>query len=271
MSYQFTQKWYRNKLSGLGSAAYIGPDQPWTAATASKWITERTRQCDAGHRIIIKTTPPTYYGAGPDGYSKKLPVAGCYATGRIKETAKAGSQRVQEWCCPPYEALTVPITRQVTQAEAEQYATNCAGRTLVLPSGASYALDLGWWLHKTAGIPSAVCQDSGITDGDYRLLCCDPISRVRLARDKDGKVFAPVAAVGTAVRTADQIAQVTAAEAVQAAEDEAVLVAAQEPQPGFFQRYGLVLALGAGAIGIGVLAGSIGLIKRKRLNEKSEG
>jgi hypothetical protein len=116
-----------------------------------------------------------------------------------------------------------------------------------------------------------VCQDSGITDGDYRLLCCDPNYRSRLETVvKDGKTYivGNPTAVGPAVRTADQIAQVTAAEAVQAAEDEAVLVTAQEPEYGFFQRYGLVLALGAGAIGIGVVAG---LIKRKRLNTKSEG
>jgi hypothetical protein len=166
----------------------------------------------------------------------------------------------------------VPITRQVTQAEAEQYAANCVGRSLGLPSGQTVQLDLGKWYHKSQSTPSAVCQDSGITDGDYRLLCCDPNYKSRLATVvKDGKVYVAGSfadmAVGSVARTADQIAQVTAAEAVQAAEDEAVLVASQEPQYGLFQRYGLVLALGAGAIGVGVVAG---LIKRKRLNKKGE-
>jgi len=272
MSYQFTQKWYRNKLSGLGSTAYIGPDQPWTAANASKWLTERTRDCAAGRWIAMGVNaPPRVYGPGSGGNGHPIPAAECYATGRIKEAAKAGSQRVQEWCCPPFKEPAVPITRQVTQAEAEQYATNCAGRTITLPTIGTVQLDLGKWYHKSQSTPSAVCLDSGITEGDYRLLCCDPLYQSRLAKDKDGKVTFNFAAAGPVVRTADQIAQVTAAEAVQAAEDEAVLVTAQEPEYGFFQRYGLVLALGAGAIGIGVLAGSIGLIKRKRLNTKSEG
>lgn len=261
MSYAFTQKWYRTKLAGLGSTDYIGPDQPWTAANASQWITQRTRQCETGKEIVIGgPVPPNYVGG------KKIQTENCYATGRVKESAKAGFQRVQEWCCP--STAPVQATRQVTQEQAEQQPTLCDDKHLTLPSGQVVLTHLGWWLHKDSNIPTALCRDSGVRDGDYKLLCCrDPDTSIFVV--KDGKTYvkspAPTTASGL---SAEQIAQRTAEVAAAAAESEAVMVAAQEPQAGFFQRYGLVLALGAGAIGIGVVAG---LIKRKRLNKKSEG
>jgi hypothetical protein len=263
MSYNFTSKWYRDRLMGMGSTAYIGPDQPWTAANASQWITQRTRQCEAGKEIVIGgLTPPKYVGGD------KVLTESCYATGRVKESAKAGYQRVQEWCCP-VSRIAVPVTKQLTQAQADQYATTCTGRSLSLPSGQTVALDLGYWLYKSANVPSAMCQDSGIMDGDYRLLCCNPNKSTLATVVKDGKVYVAggISVSESAARTADQIANATAAEAVQAAEDEVVLVASQEPQYGFFQRYGLVLALGAGAIGIGVFAG---LLKRRHSTKSEE-
>jgi hypothetical protein len=265
-----SQVWRRDKLAGLGTLAFIGPDQPWTAATASKWITERTRQCDAGHRIIIKTTPPTYYGAGPDGYSKKLPVAGCYATGRVKETAKAGSQRVQEWCCPPLEEPTYPVTKLVTQEQAAQYATLCEGQTISLPSGGSILTILGWWLHKSHGIPSAMCRASGVVDGDYKLLCCRDKAESNAEAffvDKNGKVWAKKPVAGAvAAPTASQIEAQTSQQAAQAARTEAVLVASQEPEYGLWERYKWLVIIGGGAIGLGLLAGIVG----KKLNRRGE-
>ena len=262
MSYEFSQKWYRDKLSGLGTDGILGPDQPWTAANASQWITQRTRECPTGKEILIGgLNPPNYTTDG-----KKVTTAECVATGRVKESAKAGYQRVQEWCCPVIR-LTVPATKPITQEQAEQYATTCAGRAITLPSGNTFPVDLGRWIHKTANIPSALCLDSGVVDGDYKLLCCRT-DKTLATVVKDGKTYVAGSFAdmsrGSVTPTAEQIAQGTAAVAAIAAEREAVLVAAQEPQYGFFQRYGLVLALGAGAVGIGVVAG---LIKRRRLNK----
>lgn len=265
MSYEFSQKFYRDKLSGLGTDGILGPDQPWTAANASQWITQRTRECPTGREILIGgLNPPSYTVDG-----KKVTTAECVTTGRVKESSRAGYQRVQEWCCPVVRP-NVPIVKAVTQEQAEQYATTCAGRIISLPSGQTHLVDLGRWIHKTANIPSALCVDSGIMDGDYKLLCCrtDVIIPTVV---KDGKTYyaggLPGSSSGAVAPTAEQIAQGTAAVAAIAAEQEAVLVASQEPQYSFFQRYGLVLALGAGAVGIGVVAG---LIKRRRLNKTNK-
>ena len=255
MSYIFSQKWYRDKLAGLGSVDYFGPDQPWTAANAGQWITERTQNCATGREVLIGgRNPPSYTTDG-----KQVLTADCVSTGRIKEATTAGTNRAQEWCCPVNRPIpNVPVTKPITQAQAVQYATACAGRTVPLAGGQTAIADLGWWLHRTGNLPTALCIDSGVAEGDYRLLCCRPSS---------GK-FTPISeTIKTAAPSASQIQQLTEAAATQAAEDAAVMIAAQEPQYNFFQRYGLVLALGAGAIGIGVVAG---LLKRRRLNKQSE-
>jgi hypothetical protein len=262
MSYEFSQKWYRDKLKGLGSVDYFGPDQPWTAENAGQWITQRTQACATGREVLIGgRNPPSYTTDG-----KKVQTADCVATGRIKEAARPGTNRVQEWCCPVNRP--VETTRKLTQMQAEQYATTCAGRTIKLQGGQTALADLGYWLHKSGNVPSALCLDSGVMEGDYKLLCCKPDMSTTTVT-KDGKTYIALVSGGTRVvdPSIEQIAQATAAAEAQAAEREAVLIEAQEPQYSFFQRYGLVLALGAGAIGIGVVAG---LLKRRNSTKSEE-
>ena len=267
-----SQVWRRDKLAGLGTLAFIGPDQPWSAATASKWITERTRQCEAGRWVAMGVnSPPRTYGVGSGGNGHPLPAAECFATGRVKEAAKAGSQRVQEWCCPPFKEPSAPVTKLVTQEQAAQYATLCEGQTIALPSGKSVLTILGHWLHKSTPVPSGACRESGVVDGDYKLLCCRDLSESNAEAffvDKDGKVWAKKPVAGrVAAPTASQIEAQTSQQAAQAARTEAVLVASQEPEYGLWERYKWLVILGGGAIGLGLLAGIVG----KKLNRREVG
>lgn len=251
---KISQVWRRDKLAGLGTTEFLGPDQPWSARTASTWITQRTRQCQSGREILIGgLNPPRYTTDG-----KTVQAAQCYPTGRVKEASKAGYQRVQEWCCQ-VDRPTVPVTRAVTQEQAEQYVTLCEGKPITLPSGASVLTTLGWWLHKSASTPTGTCRESGIRDGDYRLLCCrEPDTSMFVT--KDGKTFvkAPTVVTAAGAPTASQIEAQTRQQAEQMARTEAALVAAQEPDPGIWERYKWVIILGGGAIGFGLIAGLIG-------------
>lgn len=262
MSYEFSQKWYRTTLTditgtaGLGVDEFLGPDQPWTAGTASKWITERTRQCPADREIHTAGMSPRKYTS--DG--KPINVEECFATGRVKESSKPGYQRVQEWCCP--KPPVIKVTQTLTAAQGEQYATACDGKTLTLPSGESFPTHLSHWLHKSRYAPTAMCVQSGIAEGDYNLLCC---------RDMP---TGPLKIIGTTMAssarpqmTVEQIEQVTQEQAARAAQVEAVLVQSAEPEYGFFERYKWVIIFAAGAIGVGVISG---MIKKMRMKKEQE-
>ena len=257
---QISQVWRRDKLAGLGTAEFLGPDQPWTAQTASTWITQRTRQCEGGKEILIGgLTPPKYTTDG-----KTVKTAQCYATGRVKESAKAGYQRVQEWCCP-VDRPTAPVTKPVTQAQAEQYATLCDDKPLTA-SGQPTPTTLGWWLLRGQSMPTGMCRESGVTDGDYRLLCCRQAESLVVM--KDGKAYAPKLTISSKPQTTTaQIEDLTQRQAEQAARTEAALIAAQEPSYSIWERYKWVIILGGGAMAFGLLAGGI----KKRLSKKAGG
>lgn len=264
MSYEFSQKWYRTTLTditgtaGLGVDEFLGPDQPWTAGTASKWITERTRQCPSDREIHIGGMSPRKYTK--DG--KPIDTAECFATGRVKESARPGYQRVQEWCCPrPPE---VQVTKTLTAAQGEQYATACDGKPLVLSNGESFPTHLSHWLHKSRYAPTAVCVQSGISEGDYNLVCCRdmpmPTGPVKITGTTGMVAARPV-------MSAAQIQQQTEEQAARAAQVEAVLVQSAEPEYGFFERYKWVIILAGGAIGVGVISGMIKKMKMKKEQE----
>jgi hypothetical protein len=241
-----SQTWRRDKLSGLGTAAFLGPDQPWSAQTASTWITQRTRQCESGREILIGGLNPPK--ATTDG--KVVRTDRCYATGRVKESSKPGYQRVQEWCCQVDRPAVV--TKPVTQEQAEQYATLCDGKPLSLPGGGSVLTTLGWWLHNSAHVPSGMCRESGVRDGEYRLLCCrDPDEARPVA------MVAGTTAARTVAPTTAQIEAQTRQQEEQVARTETVLVASQEPSYGIWDRYKWVIILGGGALVFGLLAGGI--------------
>jgi len=257
MSYEFSQKWYRTKYSDImavGSDDFIGPDQPWSAGTASKWITERTKQCPSGNEIYIGASKPPKYAKG----GVPIKTEECFATGRIKESSKPGYMRVQEWCCPKPEVIK-EITKTLTAAQGEQYTGVCDDKLLTLPSGQTHLTHLSHWLHKSRYAPTALCMQSGVTEGDYNLLCCREQEKGPI------KIVGSTASISARpMATAAQIQQQTEEQAAHAAQVEAVLVQSQEPEYGFFERYKWVILFTAGAIGVGVISGVIKKIKTKK-------
>lgn len=266
MSYIFSQKWHRTtleSLSGLGqTATYFGPDQPWSAATAGKWISEKTQECSADKKLVIGyNTPPKQM---IDGHY--IPDTACVPTGRVKEATKPGTMRVMEWCCPNRNLIPAKdLSRPMTEAELQQNATTCDSKPLTLPDGQVFSTAPDYWAHKTAHVPTAWCVQSGVTDGDYNLLCC----REGRIKTKDTKYVAggtTTVSASAPAPTAAQIQQIAEQEAEYGEQVAQTLESSQE-QYGFFQRYGLIFALGAGAIGIGVIAA---LVKRSRSKKQEE-
>jgi hypothetical protein len=91
MSYQRT---------GMG---IFGPMQPWSAATAGKWIAETTRPCPAGThetKTTVAQQAPSRSLIGHPGSTTGINRQDCFPTGRVKEASKVGRTRYQEWCCP---------------------------------------------------------------------------------------------------------------------------------------------------------------------------
>jgi hypothetical protein len=90
---------------GLG--AIYGPVQPWTAETAGKWISERTRACPtATHtfRIAVARSKPARGLVGNPIGSASIQREDCFETGRVREASRAGRARYGEWCCPKVKA-----------------------------------------------------------------------------------------------------------------------------------------------------------------------
>jgi hypothetical protein len=91
---------YHRAGSGLG---FFGPSQPWSAATAGKWISETTRPCPAGThetKVTVAQQEPTRGLIGHPTSTGTINRKDCFPTGRVKEAAKVGRTRYQEWCGP---------------------------------------------------------------------------------------------------------------------------------------------------------------------------
>jgi hypothetical protein len=116
------------------------------------------------------------------------------------------------------------------------------------------------WRDKDAYIPNT-CHTTSVYDGDYRLICCK--------RKEPGKVrfVMPENGIQFAAPSAEMIEQQAQEREARIAETERMLAETAEPQYGFFQRYGVFLLLGVGALGIGITAG---LVKRAKAKKDEE-
>jgi hypothetical protein len=91
---------YHRPGGGLG---LVGPMQPWTAATAGKWISERTRQCAPGTgetKVTVAGGKPTRSLIGHPTSTSGIKREDCFQTGRVREASRVGRARFIEWCCP---------------------------------------------------------------------------------------------------------------------------------------------------------------------------
>jgi hypothetical protein len=99
--------------TSMGTTDFVGPNQPWTEASAGKMIGRETRTCPAGHeRKLVRAQtiqavrfPPTRYLTGyqiEGGRQKRYQYGRkeCFLTGRAKESDRPGGVRKLEWCCP---------------------------------------------------------------------------------------------------------------------------------------------------------------------------
>lgn len=261
MSYVFISPYYNvtrcptnGEDQGMG-AEFIGPDQPWTSENAGKFITPETRSCPrTSKRSHLPPTigPPKYAHGG-----EMVPDTECYLTGRIREATAAGLSRREEWCCP---RRTYAPKRVLTAEEADRYLSLgvCNPITMV-STGEEYPSDPEW-RDKNAYVPST-CHTTSVYDGEYRLICCK--------RREAGKVryVMPEGGITFAAPTAAMIEEQAQEREQRIAETERMLIETAEPEYGFFQRYGVFLLLGAGALGIGVTAG---LVKRARSKKDEE-
>jgi len=255
MSYVFISPNYRvtqcpTTDRGMG---FVGPDQPWSAENAFKFITEETTPCPPSKERKMGT------GSNPPKRifnHRMTPDLECVRTGRIREARKAGFARGVEYCCPK---RVKPPKRVVTRQNEEDHLARCTPvqdeRT-----GKTYDRELRWF-HLEHYMPSTCEPLLGVVDNDYQLACCRKRDRVSAIEIGD-----------MTLRTdAPTVAQIEAHEEAlrqRSAEIEQVLYESAEPEYGFFERYGTALWIVGGAVGLGVGAALVRRTLKKRGEEK---
>jgi len=258
MSYYFMSPHYRvlqcpTKPEALGTVeAQIGPDVPWRQENAQKAIVPATRTCSpVGHKkfnSFSTAEPPRDVAVRAD-----IDASSCFFTGEIKEAKKPGWGRTATWCC---KTRAVPSRRVISEVEARQYMDQCHDITWQ-PTGEIFPT-YPQWMGKNDYV-SGSCHETEVIDGDYKLVCCRvPPKASELTVDWSNVI---VAAEATPEQRAEQLAQ----REQRVAETEAMLTAAAEPEYNVFQRYGVFMLMGLGAVGVAVTAG---LIKRKKKQER---
>jgi hypothetical protein len=262
---------------------FVGPDQPWSEETAGKEIVPASKECYQGwqHRWNFAGNTPAVQGVVPQkaldpgkppmvaGYGKtaaraKNPAPGvngvtakirdykfrdCFPTGRIDEAWKPGKGRHEWWCCPPVPEIKPK--RAVTAAELDVYGEDVCQS--FYHEGEVY-LGEPRWLDNNFLIPTGWdLRETDIIDKGYRLFCY---------AEKPEDYYKNLAVAGSmqAVTVAvDQAQQLIEKQEREAREEAVVQAAEAEFDYNFFERYGLYMAIGAGVIGLGLVAG---LIKR---------
>ena len=272
MSYVFTSpKYYvRQCPTDSDSLGLVGPDQPWSAQTAGKEIAPATKECHKGWQKTwnIETEDRPYHdvmyakkkGCTQVGWGtpcitgdrvRDYPVEECFKTGRIDESRTVGGPRRVWWCCPP-----VPVRkpdRAFTEAESEEY-----GEDVCPPFYHEGQVYLGEpkWIDNNFTTPTGwTFQDTDIIDGGYRLYCT-PVLPENFWKDyMESHPFSRETQVIQAkLSEAEKLLQ----HEQLVAEQEAIVQEAEaEFEYSFFERYGLYMAVGAGVIGLGLLAGYI--------------
>jgi hypothetical protein len=240
----------------------IGPDQPWSEKTAGKEIVPATKECYEGWQQkwnYIYGKPS--YKSGRGGYVTKptytlrvrnYKFEDCFPTGRIDEADKPGGKRHEWWCCPPTPKMKPE--RAFTQSEEDLY-----GKDICQPFYHSGEVYLGEprWLDDNFMIPTGWDhRETDIIDKGYRLFCYAEKPEGYWKNLLASTDFSTTQYVTQAIDEAQRFLE----HEQRVAEEEAIVQAVEsEFEYSFFERYGLYMAIGAGVIGLGLLAG---LIKR---------
>jgi len=235
MSYLFQSRQLHPRNCSLGMGI-VGPDQPWTSATANKVIAEREQQCPSGdklRRLSEFATPKTEVGG------EVVEDQSCFKTGKVWEAKKAGNPRGVEWCCPVNEALP---PRALTQSDHELWKDRCG--PMRSPSGTIYETIPQWRdANKYVG---STCERTHIYDEGYELVCCPP--------PHQGAYTLPEQTFVVGTPTAEQEAAWEAERQEAQLDRERQVQEAALPAPTFVERYGFAMLMVAGTVGIGVTA-----------------
>jgi hypothetical protein len=148
--------------------------------------------------------------------------------------------------------------RSVTAAEADKYLNQGVCKDILMVATGERLPSYPEWRDKTDYVPST-CHSTDIEDGGYKLVCCKASDREAAMR-----ILGPAQTFVTPTLTPEQLAEQAAEQERIIQEQEAQLIAAAEPQYGFFQRYWLFLLLGLGTVGAGVTAGLISRAKKEK-------
>lgn len=253
---------------------FIGPDQPWTQATAGKEIAPTTKPCSEDWikvRLRGEETLPPYVKRVKDENKNNLRCqdrmmpewcyetvyfdqGNCFDTGRVIEATRPGRSRVKITCCAPLKLLP---ERYLTEPEHQEHGAHCQP---FYHEGEEYPA-LPVWVDIRFPTPTGwAFRETSVISGGYKLVC-------KAIRGKVQHEFDPTMIMGQAQSTIAQAEEMLAERETRMAEREATIRAAEEEfEYGFFERYGVYMLAGAGIIGLGVTAG---LIKRS-MDKKKE-
>jgi len=239
MSYTFISPKYQVSQcptdNGMG---ILGPDQPWTQATAGKEIAPTTNPCREGWKTIKGGTLP------PHNVFQQRD-EDCFLTGKVIEAQKPGYRRVQMWCCPPKELLP---PREYTALEDQEYGGECQP---FYHDGEEYPARPVWVDARFPTPTGWSFRETPIRSRGYKLVCKAIRGKVEFKLD-------PTMIMGQARTTVQQAEEMLREKQARMEERETIIQAAEEEfQYGFFQRYGVYMLAGAGVIGLGVVAGLI--------------
>lgn len=268
MSYVFTSPKYNVRQCPTDdSLGLVGPDQPWTKETAGKEIVPATKDCHRGwqsvwnwegaephfsvgrNKVNKNCSNPAPEGCRTDIAVRDYRMEDCFKTGRIDEAYKPGHDRHEWWCCPPVPEMKPK--REATQTEVELY-----GECQPFFKEGEVYLGEPRWLDNNFLIPTGWDgRETDVIDNGYRLFC-----QAILPKDYFRNIGFAGGGKMTVVNQAIMDAQEVLKREEKIAEEAAVVQAAvEEFDYSFFDRYGLYMALGAGVIGVSLIAG---LIKR---------
>lgn len=258
MSYVFISPQYRVRQCPTddGAMGFIGPDQPWTEATANKEIVPTSTPCGEDWiRVKGGETVPSYlWNPKKNRREQIMDKSDCFDTGAVIEASKPGYHRTKVYCCPPNDLLP---TRVFTQPENDQYGEACQP---FYKDGEEYPAE-PLWIDARIGTPTGwAYRDTDIRDGGYKLIC-------KAIRGPVEYVLDPSMIMGQARTTIGEAEAILAQKEARMAEREGIIQQDESQfQYGFFERYGIYMLAGAGILGLGVAAG---LIKRS-MDKKKE-
>jgi hypothetical protein len=244
MSYLYQSRQLHPRYCGLGlgtiarGMGFVGPDQPWTVENAKKVIVQPTEKCPYGNekqRLSEFSHPKTMVGG------ESVDNTACFKTGKIWEAERAGNPRRVEWCCPPQKYLP---KRDLTQPEYETHKDRCVPYRH--PYSGKIRETYPKW-HDVNMYLGSSCSRTGVLDNGYELVCCPEVDRAAMTKLLDNNI---VMATATPAQEAEWEAQ----RQELLLEQEQAAAAAAPPPPTFIGRYGFVILMVGGAVGLGVTA-----------------